>query len=312
MDSNHVSIYPVPWDLTTSFRHGTCSAPQAIQSVLNQLDDFHPFQDTFFDLNLLPVNRSIVERQSKYVDDSRLIISSLNRGLPLTGEQKKKLNEINIASTELHKFVYNDIENYLSKSPIILCGGEHGSGLGYLTLLADQINSISILHIDAHMDCRHDYLGFEYSHASAMTHYEKLSSIHSITQVGIRDFSIEEKNFQLQSNTPFHLFLDYEIHKGFFNGKSWHDICSEIINSLGDSVFISLDVDGLVPYLGLNTGTPVPGGISFNQLSYLFELLYKNKRCIGAELVEVNSNGTDSVDAIFGARLLHLMAGMLF
>ena len=45
------------------------------------------------------------------------------------------------------------------------------------------------------MDCRHNYLGFEYSHASAMTHYEKLSSIQSITQVGIRDFSMEEKIF---------------------------------------------------------------------------------------------------------------------
>jgi len=41
------------------------------------------------------------------------------------------------------------------------------------------------------------------------------------------------------------------------------------MESLPDHVYISLDIDGLSPDLCPNTGTPVPGGLTFQQVDYL-------------------------------------------
>ena len=45
-----------------------------------------------------------------------------------------------------------------------------------------------ILQIDAHMDLRKAYEGFEHSHASIMYNALKLPAISKLVQVGIRDF----------------------------------------------------------------------------------------------------------------------------
>ena len=74
---------------------------------------------------------------------------------------------------------------------------------------------------------------------------------------------------------------------------------------------VSFDVDGLMPSLCPNTGTPVPGGIGFNQTLYLFEQLYHSKNIIGVELVEVNNHKNSTWDANVGVRLLQIMAGMI-
>ena len=66
-----------------------------------------------------------------------------------------------------------------------------------------------------------------------------------------------------------------------------------------------------MPYLCPNTGTPVAGGLTYNQVSYFFEVLYHSHPIIGAELVEVSGKSNAQYDASIGAQLLQLMAGML-
>jgi len=55
------------------------------------------------------------------------------------------------------------------------------------------------------------------------------------------------------------------------------------MESLPDHVYISLDIDGLSPDLCPNTGTPVPGGLTFQQVDYLLYLLAaSNRKIIGS------------------------------
>ena len=80
-------------------------------------------------------------------------------------------------------------------------------------------------------------------------------------------------------------------------------------------MYISLDVDGLSIENCPNTGTPVPGGLSFSEVAYLLEAV-KNagKKIVGFDLVEVNpgENKTeDSIDSIVGMRLLYLLSGLM-
>ena len=85
-----------------------------------------------------------------------------------------------------------------------------------------------------------------------------------------------------------------------FEGVLWSDICDQIVATLSDNVFISLDVDGLMAYLCPTTGTPVPGGLSYNQLVYLLERVCGSRKVIGSELVEINVNGENDWDANVG------------
>ena len=92
--------------------------------------------------------------------------------------------------------------------------------------------------------------------------------VSGITQVGIRDYAIEETQFQTDSDTSFYVFDDYKMHKELFQGRAWHAICSDILATLSDRVFISLDVDGLMTYLCPSTGTPVQAYHTINWCIY--------------------------------------------
>ena len=60
-----------------------------------------------------------------------------------------------------------------------------------------------------------------------------------------------------------------------------------------------------------STGTPVPGGFSFEQATYLFnKLAASGKEVIGFDLVEVAPSETDW-DGNVGARMLFHMCGVL-
>ena len=57
-----------------------------------------------------------------------------------------------------------------------------------------------------------------------------------------------------------------------YEGLTWRD---QVLGSwkVFGQVYISLDIDGLSPDLCPHTGTPVPGGLGFQQVDYLLYLL---------------------------------------
>ena len=57
-------------------------------------------------------------------------------------------------------------------------------------------------------------------------------------------------------------------------------------NELPQKVYISFDIDGLNPELCPNTGTPVPGGLSWYQTLNLFESVAKQRQIIGFDIME--------------------------
>ena len=94
---------------------------------------------------------------------------------------------------------------------------------------------------------------------------------------------------------------------------------AEVLDPLPHNVWLSWDIDGLDPSLCPNTGTPVPGGLSWQQAMALLRALVESGRTIvGFDLCEVSPGqlGTanterlgESWDAAVGARLLYRLAG---
>jgi agmatinase len=97
------------------------------------------------------------------------------------------------------------------------------------------------------------------------------------------------------------------------------ELATKIVSTLPHNVYLSFDIDGLDPALCPSTGTPVPGGLSFDEIIAVMQaVVASGKRIVGLDLVEVappplegldvEAMG-DSWDANVGARLLYKMIG---
>ena len=184
-------------------------------------------------------------------------------------------------------------------------GGDHSTPLGLIRALAKKHQDFGILHIDAHCDLRDAYEGFTYSHASIMHNALKLSEVSKLTQVGIRDYSIDERATVEQSNGRIQTFFDADLKDREYRGESWHATTEAIVKTLPQNVHVSFDIDGLDPALCPHTGTPVPGGLQYNKATYLLHAVAESgRKIIGFDVNEV-APGTDSeFDANVGMRIL--------
>jgi len=134
----------------------------------------------------------------------------------------------------------------------------------------------------------------------------KNEQVKKLVQVGIRDFCEEEENVVLQSNGKVSVFYDEKIHELKERGISWHSQCETIVDLLPSNVYISFDLDGLDPSLCPNTGTPVPGGLSFNEAVRLAEKVARSgRKIVGFDVCET---GNHPWDANVASRILYRLA----
>lgn len=224
---------------------------------------------------------------------------------------KKLLKEVNAACSKMINEVEARAEKFLAQGKTVAgLGGDHSTPLGLMKALSKR-KKFGILQIDAHCDLRKAYEGFEFSHASIMYNALQLKNIQSLTQVGIRDYCQEEVQFIQSSKGRVKTFFDRDNHVHKMKGGSWDELCKKIIATLPENVFISFDIDGLTPDHCPNTGTPVPGGLSFAEASYLIEQVALKRNVISFDLNEVSPR-QDEWDANVGARVLFLLCCAYF
>jgi agmatinase len=112
-----------------------------------------------------------------------------------------------------------------------------------------------------------------------------------------------------QSNNRIIPYYDSAIKQKLYSGRTWIDLCREMIGHLPEQVYISFDVDGLDPKLCPSTGTPVPGGLELEQTFCLFkELVNSGRTIIGFDICEV---GDGSWDGNVGARIALKLANLM-
>lgn len=299
-------IIPVPWDATASYGKGAASGPEIIRDASLQLDFFHPNKEAAWETKvvMLPINEEWVKQNEEYRKSGMEYISFLEKGNTLSSSSKfqKVVEDITYFQLKIQKEIEKLVEKYRSQGKkVAVLGGEHSTPFGLLSALADK-EEFGVLQIDAHADLREAYEGFDQSHASIMYNVMKLQNIKKLVQVGIRDICQEEID-RIGSDDRITTFFDWDIKDQQFNGKNWSQITQEIIDQLPEKVYISFDIDGLSPDNCPDTGTPVPGGISFSEATYLLRKLKKSrKEIVGFDLNEV-ADGHE-INAIVGARIL--------
>lgn len=310
LEESEIALISVPWDVTTSYRVGSHQGPQAIIDASVQVDLFDTLVSNVWEVTIgtVPQENSIFKKNKKYRRVAEKIIEQLESGADYNS-LKDQLESVNKASSELNKYVYNACKEQINAGKFVgLIGGDHSVPFGNMKAVSENYEKFGILHIDAHADLRVAYEGFTYSHASIMYNaLHEFPQISQLTQVGVRDFCQEESDI-INNDPRIRCFTDIELKRNSYEGKLWKRQCEEIIASLPNNVYISFDIDGLSPELCPNTGTPVPGGLSFGEVDYLLYLLASsNKKVVGFDLCEVSPGEAGEWDANVGARILYKM-----
>ncbi len=315
-DESDIIILPVPWEVTVSYKPGTAKAPEAVMDASMQIDLFDSDVPGAWKrgIYMLPVNQNIKKESKKLRPVAAKIIDELYEGEEISKDKalSKQLKKINDAGEALKNWVAKEATQLLKQNKLVgLLGGDHSTPLGLMEAVSKIHPEFGVLHIDAHSDLRDSYEGFTYSHASIMFNALKISQIKKLVQVGIRDLCEEEVNVINQSNGRVKTFFDAQMKRDQFNGQSWKNICDKIVTELPQKVYISFDIDGLDPKLCPNTGTPVAGGLEFEQAVFLLiKVVESGRKIIGFDLNEV-SPGKDEWDANVGARMLYKLCNLM-
>lgn len=310
-----VVILPVPWDVTVSFGDGTRNGPEAILWASKQVDLYYSgIKDAWkMGVAMHDVPMEWKDLNKHYRKKAEAVIEALEEGASEDdAEIQDALREINEQCAELVEYVNNRAKRFLEQGKLVaVLGGDHSSPLGLINALAEKHDSFGILQIDAHADLRDAYEGFTYSHASIMRNALKNENVTKLVSVGLRDVCDEEMDFIFNSDDRAVGFFDEQMKGKQFVGETWESICKDIISELPEQVYISFDIDGLEPSLCPSTGTPVPGGLTFEQAVYLIkQVVASGKTIIGFDLCEVAPSET-GWDTNVGARMLYHLCNQM-
>lgn len=308
-------ILPVPWDVTVSYGAGTRNGPEAILWGSKQVDlHYHGIKDAWkMGIAMRQIPMEWQDLNKHYRKKAESVIEALEEGASEDDpEIQLALNEINEQCTELVDYVKSRALRFLDQDKLVaVLGGDHSTPLGLINALAEKHESFGILQIDAHADLRNAYEGFTYSHASIMRNALAQENVTKLVSVGLRDVCDEEMEFIFNSNKRVVGFFDEHMKGKQFAGETWESICNDIISELPEKVYISFDIDGLEPSLCPSTGTPVPGGLTFEQAVYLIKkVVASGKTIIGFDLCEVAPSET-GWDTNVGARMLYHLCNQM-
>ena len=180
------------------------------------------------------------------------------------GDTKKALDQIEACADQ----ILSD-----GKRPFLL-GGEHLVTLGAFRAAARRYPDLTVIHFDAHADLRDEYLGTPLSHACVLRRCHELLGDGRIFQFGIR--SGDQSEFlwgRKHVSTILYHFSGLEQTLSQLSGKP---------------IYFTLDLDVLDPSVFPGTGTPEPGGVSFEELRKAATLVCSKARIIGCDVTELS------------------------
>lgn len=298
-------LIPMPWDVTVSYADGTSEGPKAIFEASAQVDLFLRDVPQAWNnrVSMLPVPKIWRKTNRKSRKMAQQYLHALLEGTP--EKEQGRLKEINEVCASMNQYVFQEAQSWLDQGKAVaLVGGDHSTPLGLIQAMANRYPSFSVLQFDAHCDLREAYEGFTFSHASVSYNFMQLPQIDKLVQVGIRDLCEEEHQRIHASQGRIQVFFDEDIQENKAKGIHWQTQMEDMLAHLGSHVYITFDIDAFEPSLCPNTGTPVPGGLQFQEAIMLIRALRaEGKTIIGFDLVEV-APGKDEWDANVGARLL--------
>ena len=243
-EAGHIVLFGAPFDSTTSYRPGTRFASRTMRAESYGLETYSPYQD----LDL---------------EDAR-VFDGGDLELPF-GDTARALGMIRDFTTE----VLTD-----GKLPFLI-GGEHLVSLPAIEAAAEKYPDLAVIHFDAHMDLRDEYLGNRLSHATVIRRVWDILGDGRIHQFGIRSGERAEWEWARAGHTNLRPFT--------FAGLS-----DAVAVVKGRPVYLTIDLDVLDPSVFPGTGTPEAGGVNFIELMKAALSVIHGCRIVACDMVELS------------------------
>jgi agmatinase len=187
---------------------------------------------------------------------------------------------------------------YLNQDKFLaVLGGEHSVTVGSVQAHQEKHLGLCVLQVDAHADLRDSYHHTKWGHASVM---RRVGELCPTVGVGIRSLSREEMDFAAAEGRR--IFFGHQIRED----PDWID---RVLGELASEVYVTVDLDGLDPGIMPAVGTPVPGGLSWQQTLDLLGRVAAEKIVVGFDVVELAPIPGQMASDFTAARLVYKMLG---
>jgi agmatinase len=277
LESSRIAIVSAPYEHTVSYGGGAARGPGAIIDASAYVE----FYDDEFDRELC-------------FKAGIATLKPLDFGKRVDQDALDLINKNVAALIDAGKFV-------------VTLGGEHTISTAPILAHLEKYPGMSLLHFDAHSDLRDSYEGSKYSHASFAARVAERMSPERITQVGIRAQCREEAEF-IRDHGVNTLYAN-AIRRGV-HGEYWQ---KSAVDTLGEEVYVTFDVDYFDPAIMPSTGTPEPDGFLYSETLDLFRTLIRSgRRIVGFDVVELAPVKGISHPNLLTARLVYKMLNYAF
>jgi len=270
--TSKVVIQQVPYEHTSSYLQGSAKGPEAIVKA-----------------------SAFVECYDEELDDEVVEKVGISTLPPIQFGDKVDASAINLIEMETEKLLNDD-------KFVVSLGAEHTVTLGFVKAFLKKYPKLSILQIDAHSDLRKSYHDNIYSHASVMARINELGI--TICQAGIRAQCRQEAELIKQSDN-IHTFYAHQIR----TNPLW---IQEIIDPLGNDVYITIDADGFDPSIMPAVGTAEPNGLFWTETLQLLKKVFKERNVVGFDVVECAPIEGSILSEYTLAKLVYKLIGYKF
>ncbi len=185
-----------------------------------------------------------------------------------------------------HKAHYRRAEQAARKiigagATIITLGGDHGVPIPVMRALEEHGSSITLVHIDAHLDWRQEVNGETEGYSSPVRRASEMAWFDRIVQIGIRGIG-SARTGEVDDARAYgaDIITAYEMH------EIGMDAVLDRIPD-GGPYYLTIDADGIDPTIMPAVCAQTPGGLDWVQTRKLVHGLVNKGRVLGMDLVEI-------------------------
>ncbi|MCH8279163.1 MAG: agmatinase [Chloroflexi bacterium] len=187
------------------------------------------------------------------------------------------------------------VGGYTGKGKLVgVLGGEHSIATGSVQAHLESHPDLSVLYLDAHADLRDSYMGTPWGHASGA---RRIHEMCPLVLVGVRSLALEERDYIRSASLPTFFWPP--------PGGDGPSMIGEILDRLGSTVYISVDLDVLDPSMMSAVGTPEPGGMDWYQLTALLKGVAESRRIVGFDVCELSPSQGVAACSYIAAKLVY-------
>ena len=167
------------------------------------------------------------------------------------------------------------VEYYLDMGKTVgVLGGEHSVSIRSARAHQKYYPDSTVLYLDAHADLRNEYMGTKWGHASGA---RRIHEQGNLVLVGVRSLCHEER-----------LYIDSNDIKCVFWPSDDPNYMDNILEYLGEHVYLSVDLDVFDPSIMSAVGNPEPGGMNWHDVTNLIKYISDNRKIVGFDVSELS------------------------